>query len=75
MADHVSRWGVLKAQFPQKEYEKLEPLPSYRRNTQQDNPLDLDRKFQIENSLLSNLFEDMSMSTNTGPPSYDVISS
>ena len=72
MVDHISRWGVLKTQFPQKEYEHLEPLPSYRRNTQQDNPLDLDRNSYPENSLLSNLFEDMSMSTNTGPPSYDV---
>lgn len=74
MVDNVSRWGVLKTQYAQKEYEKLEPLPNYRRS-QQDNPLDLDRKDYIENSLLSNLFEDMSMSTNTGPPSYDVISS
>ena len=48
-------------------------LPQYRRNYEQDNLLDLDRKPHIENSLLSNLFEDMSMSTNTGPPSYDVL--
>jgi hypothetical protein len=73
MSDHVSRWGVLKDQYQQKDYEKLELLPQYRRSYQQDNPLDLDRKIHSEHSLLSNLFEDMSMSTNTGPPSYDVI--
>lgn len=73
MSDHGSRWGVLKTPYTQKSYEKLELLPQYRRNYEQDNLLDLDRNSQTENSLLSNLFEDMSMSTNTGPPSYDVI--
>ena len=73
MSRHDSRWGVLKTPLAQKTYEQLQHLPQYRRNHQQENPLDLDRNRNLENSLLSNLFEDMSMSTNTGPPSYDVV--
>ena len=72
MSEKQSRWGVLKVQNSQKTYEKLEVPDHYNNKYSADGTLDLDRNSYLEDSLLSNLFEDMSMSTNTGPPSYDV---
>lgn len=69
-----SRWAPTTGPRPlPSQYEKLEyhpkkaPIYNY-----SDQPFSIDSKIHID-SLMSNLFEDLSMTTNTGPPSYDVI--
>ncbi|CAG9331527.1 unnamed protein product [Blepharisma stoltei] len=58
-----SRWAPTSGPRPlPSQYEKLD----YQLPASYSNP-----SFAIDNSLMSNLFEDLSMTTNTGPPSYD----
>jgi hypothetical protein len=72
MSSKKTRWSISKNPGVFTCYEKLEVPENYNKKFSADGTLDLDRNVNIEDSLLSNLFEDMSMSTNTGPPSYDV---
>ena len=73
MSETRPRWGFLKTPTLQQNSEKLDLPHNYAAKYTNSGAVDLDRNFSIESTLLSNLFEDMSMSTNTGPPSYDVM--